>query len=619
MRRSLLRASLLRRVAFATALAVAPVGLVATIPVVGAEAAPVQAAQTVEPAAPAAPFVAGSIITDPLFYDFGTMTAADIQDFLEAQVPECSPSSEAPCLRDYVTDTKSIDAVSGRCANDIRRADDQTAAQVIFTIARACEVNPQVLLVTLQKEQGLVTADSVATLKYRKAMGYGCPDTAECATKYYGFFQQVYWAARAFHAYSAAPAAFRYQPGDRDRVAYSPKAGCGSTLITMQNRATAALYNYTPYTPNEASLANPYEEGDDCSSYGNRNFWLYFNSWFGDSSLGQYLVTSRGTTWLVVGRDRWRMTSGAPQLGSALRALGLRGEVSAVFLESLHDRGALTPIVQVEGNGDRFYLLGAGVKYAIDGCDRVSGFGFSCTVPVFRASVLKSYKRSGDLQFSSAITASATDGSLYLLGPNGSRSEILDRSEVSGTDATGPVIPVDTAVIGRIPVANPVARPGALATNPVTGAGYYLPADGTTTLVIDRSFLLSTDAPDWFGGIDGELARSSIDVLPDPLALPPLFRSGGVSYLVGADGKIPVADPGEWASAFTPLDSRLADLIPLDPDFASAPATTPAIVAPTAGDQVFKVSAGQRSPAAGNAGDAIRLPAITLRAISLAP
>jgi len=581
----------------------------------------VPAADAAEPELPVAPFSAGSIITDPLFYDFGTMTAADIQQFLDDQVPECAPDSEAPCLKDYRVDVSKITAIAGKCDNTITAARAQTAAQVIWTVATACEVNPQVLLVTLQKEQGLVTATSVAELKYRKAMGYGCPDTAECDDKYYGFFLQVYWAARSFNSYFTSPAAFRYQPGETSRIAYSPKTGCGSTRVALLNRATAALYNYTPYTPDEASLANPYEEGDECSSYGNRNFWLYFNSWFGDSSLGQYLVTSRGNTYLVAGDERWRMPAGAPQLGSALRELGLRGEVSTAYLSSLKDRGPLTPVVQIAGGGNRYYLLADGKKYVIDGCSRVRSFGFSCTVPVFRQSALKAYKRSAELQGSTTLTMSATDGSRFLLGPGGTRREIV------GEFAATTEIALDTSVIDRIPSANPVIRPGSLTTNPVTGDGYYLPESGETTIRVDRSFLLSSGAPVWFGGadggIDGALGLASIAVLPPTTDLPPFFRAEGVAYLLGATGKIPLASSAAWSSAFVDLDPAIAALIPVDPAFTSGSLAAPATVASTTGDTEYVVADGVRTPVdtatdAGT-GAVVRVPAVTLRAIPLAP
>jgi uncharacterized protein with LGFP repeats len=50
--------------------------------------------------------------------------------------------------------------------------------------------------------------------------------------------------------------------------------------VKIQNLATHALYIYTPYTPNDAALANLTGIGDSCSSYGNSNFWEYYTSWF---------------------------------------------------------------------------------------------------------------------------------------------------------------------------------------------------------------------------------------------------------------------------------------------------------------------------------------------------
>jgi len=49
----------------------------------------------------------------------------------------------------------------------------------------------------------------------------------------------------------------------------------------LQNQATAGLYNYTPYQPNQAALNNLYGSGDACSAYGNRNFWRIYIDWFG--------------------------------------------------------------------------------------------------------------------------------------------------------------------------------------------------------------------------------------------------------------------------------------------------------------------------------------------------
>ena len=64
---------------------------------------------------------------------------------------------------------------------------------------------------------------------------------------------------------------------------YNPSAACGAKTITIANKATASLYYYTPYQPNAAALAAGWGIGDCCSAYGNRNFFLYFTTWFGST------------------------------------------------------------------------------------------------------------------------------------------------------------------------------------------------------------------------------------------------------------------------------------------------------------------------------------------------
>ncbi|MEY5004660.1 MAG: hypothetical protein RLZZ594_690, partial [Actinomycetota bacterium] len=51
-------------------------------------------------------FDPGLIISDSVFFDFGTMTVAEIQRFLESKVPVCDDNDGGPkCLRNYVSDT----------------------------------------------------------------------------------------------------------------------------------------------------------------------------------------------------------------------------------------------------------------------------------------------------------------------------------------------------------------------------------------------------------------------------------------------------------------------------------------------------------------------------------
>ena len=230
-------------------------------------------------------FDAGYIISDALFYDAGAMNVAAIQSFLVQKGSSCVASAGRTCLKDYreTTVTRAADTL---CTVKYTGASKETAAQIIAKVALSCRINPQVLIVMLQKEQGLVMASAGGrtAIEYRSAMGFGCPDTAACNAQYYGFFNQVYSTAHQFQYYAKNPLGYAHRAGVVNRVLYNPNAACGSSAVYIQNQATVSLYNYTPYQPNAAALTAGYGAGNSCSAYGNRNFWNYFTDWFGPTT-----------------------------------------------------------------------------------------------------------------------------------------------------------------------------------------------------------------------------------------------------------------------------------------------------------------------------------------------
>ncbi|PPH42299.1 hemagglutinin [Rathayibacter sp. AY1E4] len=233
-----------------------------------------------QPGPVAADFDPGDLISDEVFFDGDALGPLTVQAFLDARVPDCA-GGPVPCLRDYAEDTAAITA-DEQC-DALPAGRDVPAAEIITSVAGACGVNPAVLLVLLQKEQSLVTDPEPSERQFRSATGYGCPDTADCDTDSYGFAAQVYGAAWQFQRYRNPDSSFDWYPvGAAGDVRYSPDESCGTAPVTIANAATAGLYYYTPYQPNAAALANLYGEGDDCSAYGNRNFWRIFSTWFGD-------------------------------------------------------------------------------------------------------------------------------------------------------------------------------------------------------------------------------------------------------------------------------------------------------------------------------------------------
>lgn len=233
-------------------------------------------------AASAASFDPAYIISDASFYDANAMTADQIQQFLESKVSACSGAN---CLRQLRIDTTARTA-DAYC-DGYEAATQERVSTVIFKIQQSCGISARVILVTLQKEQSLVTALNPSARQLQIAMGYGCPDTSQCDTTYYGLQNQIYSAARQFKRYQASPSNYAYQAGRLNTIYYHPdvagttqneKTLCGAASVLIQNSATAALYNYTPYVPNAAALSGV---GDGCSSYGNLNFWKIYVEWFG--------------------------------------------------------------------------------------------------------------------------------------------------------------------------------------------------------------------------------------------------------------------------------------------------------------------------------------------------
>ncbi len=246
-------------------------------------------------AANAYDFRAGNIISDAVMGNYHAMSLSEIQAFLSSK-----NSCDNRNYDEYLEMTNRWPHIQWHwegepynghfvCLSQERFGNTpseigsgQTAAEIIYEAAQANRINPQVLLVLLQKETSLITDKIPNSLDYSKATGYGCPDTAACDTKYSGFKNQVNRAAELFR-YTLDYGSTTYPEGRNVYVGYNPASSCGGSQIFIENRATASLYRYTPYQPNSAALAAGYGYGDGCSAYGNRNFFLYFTDWFGST------------------------------------------------------------------------------------------------------------------------------------------------------------------------------------------------------------------------------------------------------------------------------------------------------------------------------------------------
>ncbi len=236
-------------------------------------------------AANLANFDPGYIISDYQMGNYNSMSEAEIWNFLK-QKGNCNDTriwqtgnnlgylSESAPYSWHVSDGHYV------CLAD-ENFSGESAAHIIWQAAQDYRINPQVLIVLLQKEQGLITDSFPNSVQYRSATGYGCPDTAACSSRYYGFKNQVRNAAALFR--TVLDGGWTNYPLGNNYIQYNPNSGCGGSWVNIRSLATSALYRYTPYQPNASALAAGYGAGDSCGAYGNRNFYSYFEDWFGNS------------------------------------------------------------------------------------------------------------------------------------------------------------------------------------------------------------------------------------------------------------------------------------------------------------------------------------------------
>ncbi|HEU4984307.1 MAG TPA: hypothetical protein VFT58_01595, partial [Nitrososphaera sp.] len=149
------------------------------------------------PARGNAAFTANNIMDDSVF-NMSTMSAAQIDAFLNSFPSSCISTNNSFVSEDVVGYNPSQGFLYGSTVS---------AGTVIFHAAQAYDLNPQVILATLQKEQSLVTGGAgchydtpptqgsrVVACQYAGgcvyiAMGYDCP--SDCNASSTGFSRQI--------------------------------------------------------------------------------------------------------------------------------------------------------------------------------------------------------------------------------------------------------------------------------------------------------------------------------------------------------------------------------------------------------------------------------------------
>lgn len=336
------------------------------------------ASSSMRKAADLSRFRPGNIISDEAFFNSSTMTEAQISEFFKAKVASCR--SGYTCLRDYKQNTPNRQADS--YCSGYSGSPNESAARIIYKASISCGINPQVLVVMLEKEQSLVTHTWPSQWRYDMALGQGCPDTAPCDPAFSGFFYQIYGAARQMKIYAEGKYFTWYAPGKTWNILYNPNAACGSSPVYIENTATAALYYYTPYQPNAAALRAGYGTGDSCSAYGNRNFYNLFNDWFGSTtttpSTRPYLIRSdkADPIYLVAGGVRMHVAS-ADDLNTLVAKFGAFSIRPHSEVTAIPSSGTVSRAVRDARDGVIYLLEPDGSKHRFPTADRIVEFGYA--------------------------------------------------------------------------------------------------------------------------------------------------------------------------------------------------------------------------------------------------
>jgi hypothetical protein len=287
-----------------------------------------------------AAFNANRLADDGIFNNVNSMNAAQIDAFLNARGSCLSTNSGF----------SAVDPIGYSPSGGYQYGGNVSAGTVIAHAAQAYDLNPQVILTTLQKEQSLITSTSCSTNTIAKALGYACPDSGgsynysgvnlytrngttftsvsgicvNSAAKA-GFTQQVIratWLLKFAQQRSLGNTGWAIIRGNWDNsddlqscysgpvtegyrqvcpsgptTFYDGLRSIDSTTVHMDTGATAALYWYTPHL------------------HGNQNFVSIFETWFGSpvipnyswQNVGQYVYTDDTKT---VGSDTYDLLPG---------------------------------------------------------------------------------------------------------------------------------------------------------------------------------------------------------------------------------------------------------------------------------------------------------------------
>ena len=233
------------------------------------------------------------LMDDSVFRDNSAMSVSDIQSLLV---------KEGSGLANF-SDVENCSAIKQPYSGYYypHCGSSETAAVIIYDAAQAYEINPQVILATLQKEQSLITTPNPTSSQLNYAMGYGCPDSGGCS--FSGFFNQVDNGTWQFRTdmelingnnwWGYTPSSYPCNSATRyysqplktgNNVAFMDDYGNTYAQFILPDASTSTLYCYTPHV---------YPGSSQKYYSGSKNFVYYFTLWFVPNNYN--FVTSSAT------------------------------------------------------------------------------------------------------------------------------------------------------------------------------------------------------------------------------------------------------------------------------------------------------------------------------------
>lgn len=313
-------------------------------------------------------FDPNKLIDDKVFADIKTFGgAAGIQKFLESKNSVLANTSPEFLARLKEPTISSLKTALDDPQPNLPRL--RTAAELIWDASQSSGLNPQVILVTLNKEQGLVDGITANADRLQRALdfalGFACPDSSGCSqnTLFPGFYYQLFGnldssGNRYLGAAKSLMKSFN-TPGGRGPQGNGKVYKVGDIVpmtntlggydgvpeqqtVMLTNNATAALYRFTPHVFN-----------------GNYNFWKFFNTWFKYANGTVIRVNNDVSTYIIQNGRRLLL----PQFVAQARAVDTTKAitVSPTELENYPQAGVYGPadntIVTVAGETQKYVFV----------------------------------------------------------------------------------------------------------------------------------------------------------------------------------------------------------------------------------------------------------------------